>query len=118
MSNNTQTAKLIEIREQEKEIAKIAEAAKAHLKHENNITVTSAIAIPTIAYAFLREAIAYVNQNKSTDSDFTLNLMQLIDLGVSYRENEDAEKEGNYTPFAAPGQEFKLLVKDDADTEE
>jgi hypothetical protein len=114
----SKTAKLIEIRENEKEILKIAEKAAKYLESENNIVVSHAQAIPTIAYGFLREAINYLNEQKAAGSDIELNLMQLIDLGISYRENDEAEKEGNFTPYAAPGQEFKLLVKDDAETEE
>lgn len=115
MSKN---AKLIEIRENEKEITKIAEEAAKYLETENNIVVSHALAIPTISYAFLRSAIGYLNTHKAAGSDIELNLMQLLDLGVSYRENEEAEKEGNFTPYARPGQEFKLLVKDDDETEE
>jgi hypothetical protein len=115
MSKN---AKLIEIRENEKEILKIAEKASKYLEAEHNIVISHAQAIPTIAYGFLREAIQHINEHKAAGTDYELNLMQLIDLGVSHRENDEAEKEGNYTPYARPGQEFKLLVKDDDDTEE
>jgi hypothetical protein len=115
MSKN---AKLIELRDNEKEILKIADRAAKFLEAEHNIVITPAQAIPTIAYAFLREAIGFVNENKAAGTDYELNLMQLIDLGVSHRSNEEAEKEGNYTPYTRPGQEFKLLVKDDEDTEE
>ena len=110
--------KLIEIRENEKEILKIAEATAAYLEAEHNIIFSHANAIPTFAYAFLRQAIEHINQNKAAGTDYSLNIMQLLDLGVSYRENDEAEKEGNYTPYAIPGQEFKLLVKNDDDTEE
>lgn len=111
-------AKLIEIRENEKDILKISEKAGKYLESEHNIGISHPQAIATIAYGFLREAIAYVNENKAPGTDFSINLMQLIDLGVTHRENDEAEKEGNYTPYAAPGQEFKLLVKDDDETEE
>lgn len=116
MSNKS--AKLIELRQNEKEILKIAEKAAKYLESENQIIISHSQAIPTIAYAFLREAIEYLKENKTAGSDIELNLMQLLDIGVSYRENEDAEKEGNFTPYATPGQEFKMLVKDDDETEE
>lgn len=114
----SKTAKLIEIRENEQEILKISEKAAKYLEAEHNIVISHAQAIPTFAYAFLREAINYLKENKAAGTDVELNLMQLLDIGVSHRENDEAEKEGNYTPYARPGQEFKLLVKDDDDTEE
>jgi uncharacterized protein (DUF2164 family) len=112
------SAKLVEIRENEKEIKKIAERAQKYLDSEHNIEINHAEAIPTFVYVFLREAVNFLNEKKAAGQDVEINLMQLLHLGVSYRENEEAEKEGNYTPYALPGQEFKLLVKDDADTEE
>jgi hypothetical protein len=115
MSKN---AKLIELRDNEKEILKIAERAAKFLEAEHNIVISPSQAIPTIAYSFLREAISFANENKAPGTDYDINLMQLIDIGISHRENEEAEKEGNYTPYARPGQEFKLLVKDDEETEE
>lgn len=117
-SKTTKNAKLIEIRENEKEINHIAENAAKLLETENNIVISQPAAIPTIAHAFLREAINYLAANKTTGGDIELNLMQLLDVGISYRENDEAEKEGNFTPYATPGQEFKLLIKDDEDTEE
>ena len=111
-------AKLIEIRENEKEILKVAERAQKFLDSENNIVISHAQVIPTIAYAFMREMINFLNEQKAPGSDVEVNVMGLFDMGISYRENEDAEKEGNFTPFLRPGQEFKLLVKDDAETEE
>lgn len=111
-------SKLIEIRNNEKEITKIAENAMRVLKDEHSITISHGAAIPTVAYAFLREAVAYLNNNKTLGGDTEINLFQLMDIGISHRENEDGEKEGNFTPYINPGQEFKLLVKDDGETEE
>lgn len=116
--SSTKNTKLIELRDNEKELMKIAERAQKVLDAEHNLVITAHQAVPTIAYVFLRETIAYVNEHKAAGTDFELNLMQLLDIGVSHRENDEAEKEGNYTPYARPGQEFKLLVKDDNDTEE
>lgn len=110
--------KLIEIREDEKAIMTIAERAQKYLDAEHKITITHEQIIPTIVYGFLREAINFLNEQKSGSEEVELNLMQLLDIGISYRENEESEKEGNYTPYARPGQEFKLLVKDDEDTED
>lgn len=113
----TNGSTLIEIREDSKEIMEIAEAAHKYLYAEHNINLEPSKAIPTIAYAFLRQTIEFINEKKAPDTDYSINLMQLLDIGISHRSNEDAEKEGNYTPYARPGQEFKLLVKDDNETE-
>lgn len=113
-------AKFIEVRENETEISAIAAGAHDLLTNEFNINVRVADAIPTIAYAFLRSAAAHIAANKPTESGevYELNLFQLLDMGVSLEEGEDGEKDGNYTPFTNPGQEFKLIIKDDGLTEE
>jgi len=112
-----ESAKIIEIRQNEKEIQKIADRAQKSLEMENHITISRSEAIPTIVYVFLREAIGFLNDNKSVGNDVAINFMQLFDMGISHREG-DGEKEGNFAPFMIPGQEFKLLVKDDNETEE
>lgn len=113
-------AKFIEVRENETEISAIAAAAHTLLTDEFNINVRVADAIPTIAYAFLRASAAHVASNKPVEpgETYEINLFQLLDLGVSYQEGEDGEKDGNYTPFTNAGQEFKLIIKDDGLTEE
>jgi hypothetical protein len=110
-------ARVIEIRQNEKEITKISDRAQKLLDEEYHIVISHAQAIPTIVYAFMKETVNFLNQNKSAGNDIEINLMQLLDLGISHRESDDAEKEGNFTPYARPGQEFKLLVKDDEETE-
>lgn len=112
------TANLIEIRENQTEIMNIAKYAQKYLEAENNIHVTHHEVIPTIAFAFFRGMIDHLNQNKTPGRDVEINVLDLFDIGIAYRENEEAEKEGNFTPFMRPGQEFKLLVKDDDQTEE
>lgn len=111
-------AKFIEVLENKKEISKIAERAQKFLDSENGIVITDPRVVATTTYVFLREAIKYLSEHKADADKTELNLLQLIDIGVSKRENDEAEKEGNYTPYANAGQEFKLLVKDDDDTEE
>lgn len=112
-----QSAKLIEIRDDKKPIGEISEKTQKILAQEHHIKISLAEAIPTIAYVFLREAINYLNKNKASGQDVEINLMQLFDMGISFRES-DGEKEGNFTPYLTPGQEFKLLVKNDEATED
>lgn len=108
----------IEITENAKEIQKINERAQKLLLDQFGVDVTSATGIPTIAYAFFVSAMAFVNERKAPGTDYSLNILQLFELGVSHRETEEGEKEGNYTPFIIPGPEFKIIVKDDSETEE
>ena len=114
-------AKLIDITGTRKEVATInaiAEKAQEILKHEHNIDITIASAIPTIAYEFLYSAAQFLNNEKSTEGDTSINIMNLIELGVTYRESDDGEKEGNFVPFIQPGTIFKTVIKSDEMTED
>lgn len=113
-----QPAVLIEIRENEAEILKIAERAQRALDSENNIVIPHAPAIATIAYVFLREAVKFMVDTKTPGEDAHLDLLQLIEIGITERNNDEAEKDGNLTPYVTPGKEMKLLVKSDDETEE
>lgn len=117
----SEKAKLIEITGSRKEIAtikSIAENARDILQNEHNIDITLADAIPTIAYEFLYSAAQFLDKNKSTDSETTVNIMNLLEMGVTYRESEDGEKEGNFVPFIMPGTIFKTVIKSDEMTED
>jgi hypothetical protein len=109
---------LIEIVDNEKEIGKICENTSIILEEKNRIKIPRADAIATIAYQFILETMNYLNKNKQVGKDTEINMMQLFDIGISHQTVEDGEKEGNFVPFIRPGQEFKLLVKDDSITEE
>lgn len=99
-------------------INKIAETAQAILDREHNIIISNPDAIPTIVYQFLKVAIAELNKMKKRGEDVEINLMHLLELGVTWREAEDEEKEGNFAPSCTPGQEFKLEIKNDGDSED
>lgn len=105
-------AKLIEIREDEAKILKVCENAQIRLKREDNIDASHAAGIATVAYVVLREAINVVGANKSMEEDFELDFMNLLTLGISYRANDEAEKEGNFTPYVHAGNDFKLMTTD------
>lgn len=116
-----ENAKLIELTGTRKEVATItaiAEHAQETLKREHNIDITLAAAIPTIAYEFLYSAAQFLDKEKSTDSDTTVNIMNLIEMGVTFRESDDGEKEGNFVPFIQPGTIFKTVIKSDEMTED
>jgi hypothetical protein len=110
--------KFIEIRDNEKELMQIAENARLSLERQMGIKINNASGIPTVVYMFLLETVNFLNKQKEEGTDVEVNLMNLMTLGISHRESEDGEKEGNFTPYLQPGQELKLLVKDDEDTEE
>lgn len=114
-------AKFVELTGTHKEveaIMEIAERAQETLKSQRNISISMASAIPSIAYEFLFNAAQYLDRNKSTSEDTVLNLMNLIELGVTYRESDDGEKDGNFVPFIQPGTIFKTVIKSDEMTED
>lgn len=108
----------ITINEDAEVINKIAETAQAVLDRDHNILISNPDAIPTIVYQFLKISIDELNKMKKAGEDVEINLMHLLDLGVTSRESDDEEKEANFTPYCTPGQEFKLAIKDDGTTEE
>lgn len=109
---------LVDVRENAKEIAKISEMCQTKLKEENNIKISEAVAIPTIAYQFCAAMVDYLNKKKGEGKDVSINFLQLFDIGITHDADNEAEKEGNFTPYLTPGQEMKLRVKSDEATEE
>lgn len=110
---------MLELRQNQEEIQQIADRSVALLAEKYGVNLKGGSAgVPTMVYCFLVAAIEHVNANKSEQDPYEINLFQLMDLGVAYNEEEDAEKEGNFVPYLRPGQEFKLLIKDDSITEE
>lgn len=120
MANET-NAKLIDFNgtsKERKDISEISEITQKVLKSERNINITMAEAIPTIAYEFLYAAAQFLERNKSTDEDIVVNLMDLMTMGVTYRESDDGEKSGNFTPYVQPGTVLKTVIKSDEVTED
>lgn len=114
-------AKFVELTGTRKEVAaitEIAERTQESLKTQRNINISMASAIPSIAYEFLFNVAQYLDRNKSTSEDTVLNLMNLIEIGVTYRESDDGEKDGNFVPFIQPGTIFKTVIKSDEMTED
>lgn len=110
---------MLELRQDQEQIQKVADRSVALLQEKFGVTLKGGSSgVPTLVYCFLTAAIEHVNSNKSEDEPSEINLFQLFDLGVSYNEDDEAEKEGNFVPYLRPGQEFKLLIKDDGITEE
>lgn len=111
------TAKLIEITKNREELLGIAKIAKDILDDNYNIKISLSDAIPTIVYVFMENMYQYLRDNKSQDTNITIDFMGLMELGITYRYSEDGEKEGNFTPFIVPGPTCKIMIKDDTLTE-
>lgn len=94
-------AKFIEI--EQKELKAISKDAQDRLR-EAGIDIPMEDAIPTIAVAFLKQAIKHVAVTKEE-----LNLLQLFDMGIDEEDN---------TPYLVAGQELKLLIKSDDESED
>lgn len=111
---------LIDIREDQEALMKIARNAAIALERENKIAIAPAEASLTIAYQVIAATIEYVASKREKGANVSLNFMQLFDVGISHREadEDEAEKDGNFVPFINPGQEMKLRAKNDAETEE
>lgn len=121
MSNNENFAQLKDFNGTKAEVERLNDISKITqkvLKDERHINITMAEAIPTIVYEFLHVTAEWLEKNKSTDEDVIVNLMNLMDIGVTYRESEDGEKTGNFTPFIQAGTIFKTIIKSDEMTED
>ena len=88
-------AKFVEIGS--KELEEIAEAAKNTLIEEYNIHIPQSKAIATIAYTFIKECVKELKED-----DDEINVVEMFTIG---------KHEGEIV--TTPGQEFKLLIKDD-----
>lgn len=75
---------------------KVADAARERLVEEYNISIPQSKAIATIAYAFIREVA------KGIATDDEVNCLEMF--GISKVDGE---------VVLTPGQELKLIVKDD-----
>lgn len=101
----------------EDELSKhLADRTNVLLKNHYNVNINDRTEIIlATAFAFIADAVLYLNEHKVTDADapVSINLMQMFDLGIGYIEEEDV-----FLPFMRAGQEMKLLIKDDNVTEE
>ena len=94
MSNNENFAQLKDFNGTKAEVERLNDISKITqkvLKDERHINITMAEAIPTIVYEFLHVTAEWLEKNKSTNEDVIVNLMNLMDIGVPYRESEDGE---------------------------
>lgn len=106
-------AKLIEIRENNKELSSAAEAAKDILYDDFNIAINHSAGIPTIAYAFVKEAVKFLSENKKEGEDTRLELFDLLTLGINFTDTSEDEKLNNFEPTVMPGSGLVSLIQDE-----
>lgn len=101
------------LREKEDELKEIARNANIVLDADYGINLKDNPGITlTIGYVYMKALIEQLVVSKSKDVAAQVNFLNLFDIGISYRENEDAEKEGNYAPFLTPLQSAINLAKE------
>lgn len=111
-------AKLIEIRENNKELSNAAEAAKDVLYDDYNIAINHSAGIPTICYAFVKEAVKFLSENKKEGEDIRLELFDLLTLGINFTDTSEDEKLNNFEPTVMPGSGLVSLVQENNDNDE
>ena len=111
-------AKLIEIRENNKELSSAADAAKDILYDDYNIAINHSAGIPTIAYVFVKEAVKFLNENKKEGEDVRLELFDLLTLGINFTDTSEDEKLNNFEPTVMPGPGLSTLVQDENEDED
>ncbi len=110
--------KYVEVAEEDAlDMQVIMEAAQKALEAEHNIKIAPPKAIATIGYQFIKQAIIATAAASEQGAIVEKNLFNLLTIGIEHSDIE-GEKDGNFVPFVEAGQEMKLLVKSDGDTEE
>lgn len=105
-------AHLITLREDAETVNAIAvKTAETLLEAYDVDVVKGQYALPTLAYSFFAGIINRLNQFKTPDAPVHFNFGDLFTVGITYQEEEDAEKEGNFTPFINAGAKFEGYVK-------
>lgn len=100
----------IELRENEVELTEIADTACKILDADHNVSIPNPKVLLTIAYIYMKNMVQSLAENKVEGKGSQINFINLFDIGISYRENDDAEKEGNYVPFINPTQVANNIV--------
>ena len=101
------------------DIAHIDRKAMNVLSNRYGILFPEVWGATTVATVVIQEAIKQLSAKMkiSGKRSASVNFNDIIELHVSYKENDDAEKEGNIIITFTPGVEAKLLIKSDEMTE-
>lgn len=103
--------------------SKLVEEAMANsserLDRENNIQIKSVPGVYTILMIGMEEIIKSAAKLANDSKEVVeVNLDSLMTIKIENRESENGDKEGNIIPSVECGPTFKLLVKNDALTED
>lgn len=105
--------KPVDLRENETELIEIGERVCKILDADYGIVIPNPKVALTIAYVYAKNMIEALAENKVEEKGSQINFVNLFDIGISYRENDEAEKEGNYVPFITPLQAAINLAESD-----
>lgn len=100
------------------EILKICARCTELMESEYNAHINEFSSVAIIVHTFMRATAEYLNENKTTDENVILNMFDIFNFGVAYRESDDGEKDGNFVPYLEPRPALKTMFKSDEDTEE
>lgn len=103
---------LVEFRQDKEFMMQIAAEAKKeiHKKYFLKVDNDSSV-LPTVVYCFMLSTIGYLNRHKQIGDTVSINLLDMMHIGIHWAEDEDAEKEGNFVPFIIPGKIFQEIVE-------
>ena len=110
MSNMVKT---VDLRENEVELVEIGERACKILDADYGVVIPNPKVALSIAYVYAKTMIEALAENKIEGKGSQINFINMFDIGISYRENDEAEKEGNYVPFITPLQVANNLAESD-----
>lgn len=86
---------------------------------ECGIDVVDPLAIYTIATVFLEEVARELGEAaRNNNGEAKVKIHDFMTLGVTRRDSDDAEKDGNLSVVMTAGPNFKLMIKNDGVTEE
>ena len=100
------------------EIMKICARSVELMESEYNAHINEFSSVAMIVYTFMKATAEYLNENKTVDENVILNMFDIFNFGVAYRESEDGEKDGNFVPYLEPRPSLKTMFKSDEDTED
>ena len=97
----------------EKEMIKISTAACERVLAECNANLREHRVVYTVAHVFLEEVARFLREHP----DAKLQMGSLMTFSTNVSTGDDSEKAGNIVPVIELGEQFKLGVKNDAETE-
>lgn len=102
------------------QLESISKHTVQELNSKHKIIIPHAWQANTIANCFIENLIKYMTAKMQMNGTAieSVNFNDTLEFHLSYKQNEDAEKEGNINITIRPGINAKLLVKSDTFTED